>query len=101
MLRRGSLNFILIAFVLDVLCTIEALSLASTLRVLFPIDEPDLLRVDLPVPMIILTLLIWAVVFVILSVYDDQLNYRFVDEVQRLIGSSLFSMLVLAGALYF
>jgi exopolysaccharide biosynthesis polyprenyl glycosylphosphotransferase len=101
MLRRGSLNFTLIAFVLDVLCAIEALSLASRLRILFPIDEPDLLSVDLPVPMIMLTILIWTAVFVILSVYDDQLACRFVDEAQRVIGASLFAMLVLAGALYF
>lgn len=101
MIRRGSLNYVLMSFLFDMLCTLQALSLAATLRVIYPFDEKDLAFLHLPAPAILLTLLIWATTFVLFSVYDDQKTVRFIDEAQKVFIASLFSVLLLAGALYF
>jgi len=46
-------------------------------------------------------LAIWSVVFFLLSVYDPRRLYRTVDGLQSVLIATSFSLLILAGALYF
>lgn len=101
MLRRGSVNYVLLSILLDVVVTLVALSAAALLRVWLPLDERDLLSVDLPPLVVGATTLMWVLVFNIFAVYDEQRNYRAVDELQRVVAASLVALLVMAGMLYF
>lgn len=52
-------------------------------------------------PIFLLALIIWAIGFIVLDVYNSQKTQRFLDEVQRLIAAHAGATLVFAGALYF
>ena len=101
MRRKNGTNYILYLMVSDLLLTLIALFLATQFRWYLPVGQPLSPRlVQLPPGVYALTLSIWAVVFLLLSVYDDRKNLRAVDEFQRLVVATGFSVLVLAGALY-
>lgn len=101
MRRKNGTNYILYLMVSDLLLTLIALFLATQFRWYLPFGEPLSPRlVQLPPGVYALTLSIWTVVFLLLSVYDDRKNLRAVDEFQRLVVATGFSVLVLAGALY-
>ncbi len=103
MLRRGSLTWGLLLG--DLLLTALALWLSSLLRLLPPFVD---LGLPLSVPQTRLpwqaygmVLLIWGIVFLLLSVYNPERRLRAVDEVQLVALAVIISTLVFAGALYF
>ena len=101
MRRKNGVNFILYLMVSDLSLTLVALFLATQFRLHLPLGQALSLRlVQLPLAVYGMALLIWAVVFLLLSVYDDRKNLRAVDEFQRLAVAIGFSVLVFAGALY-
>lgn len=101
MRRKNGTNYILYLMVSDLSLTLIALFLATQFRLYLPFGQPLSPRlVQLPVGVYALAFAIWAVVFLLLSVYDDRKNLRAVDEFQRLVVAIGFSVLVLAGALY-
>ncbi len=101
MRRKNGTNYILYLMVSDLSLTLIALFLATQFRLYLPFGQPLSPRlVRLPLGVYALAFAIWAVVFLLLSVYDDRKNLRAVDEFQRLVVAIGFSVLVLAGALY-
>lgn len=101
MRRKNGTNYILYLMVSDLSLTLIALFLATQFRLYLPFGQPLSPRlVQLPAGVYALAFAIWAVVFLLLSVYDDRKNLRAVDEFQRLVVAIGFSVLVLAGALY-
>jgi exopolysaccharide biosynthesis polyprenyl glycosylphosphotransferase len=100
-MRRNSLNYVLFSFTLDLTGTAVALFLAQQLRVILPFRSLPLQIVQLPLSVFILTLIIWSVIAFTLSIYDPLRNHRLINELQHVFIATLFSMLVLAGTLYF
>jgi exopolysaccharide biosynthesis polyprenyl glycosylphosphotransferase len=101
MRRKNGTNYTLYLMVSDLSLTLIALFLATQFRLYLPFGQPLSPRlVQLPAGVYALAFAIWAVVFLLLSVYDDRKNLRAVDEFQRLVVAIGFSVLVLAGALY-
>ena len=101
MRRKNGTNYTLYLMVSDLSLTLIALFLATQFRLYLPFGQPLSPRlVQLPIGVYALAFAIWAVVFLLLSVYDDRRNLRAVDEFQRLVVAIGFSVLVFAGALY-
>jgi exopolysaccharide biosynthesis polyprenyl glycosylphosphotransferase len=105
MLRRFSINYVLLSIALDVLLTAVALHTAVFLRpnlphlpYLIPVPDPNYLQIQ-PIHYLLVTL-IWVSTFLLTSVYDPQRNYRIVDELQTLTLSLGFATLIYAGILY-
>ncbi|NLE75897.1 MAG: sugar transferase [Chloroflexi bacterium] len=101
MRRKNSANFTLYLVACDLALTLVALFLATQFRLFLPLGQALTERlVQLPPTIYAMALIIWLVVFLLLSVYDDQKNVRAVDEFQRLVVGVGVSVLVFAGALY-
>lgn len=98
---RERLNYAVFSYVLDLLATLAALRLATDLRLDFSLGRSLASPIDVPLPLVGLTLVIWSIVFFTLSVYEPRRTYRAADEFQTVFVATTFSLLVLAGALYF
>jgi exopolysaccharide biosynthesis polyprenyl glycosylphosphotransferase len=85
----------------DLAVTLGALLLGQTLRATLPYGEPLLSPLEIPLPVVLLTLAVWSGTFFLFAVYEPQSNYRLGRELQSVLAASLFALLVLAGALYF
>ncbi|MBC7234623.1 MAG: sugar transferase [Chloroflexi bacterium] len=104
-MKRYSVDFAVLAIVVDFLCTILGLGLTSLfgqawLRLVWPrgwFYEQGRFITPLYWPLIGL---LWLVVFIFGSVYDPRRIYRAVDEFQRVAVAVLFADLMLAGLLY-
>lgn len=102
MLKRFGLRFVLLLYLADLALTVLALYFSRVLRLTLPWGaEVDLDSVTLNLYVYLMVVLIWAVVFQLLSVYDPRRTIRFVDELLQLILAIFASTLVFAGALYF
>jgi len=104
MLRRYSVNFELFSILLDAVSIFIALSLADAahpwLENVFPyINQGG--EHELPTIYYFVFSAAWVYLNLGLSLYDGRRNYRFLDEVLRLVLSTLFAMISLAGLLYF
>lgn len=102
MLHRFSLKRTLLLFIGDVSLTLLAIYLAKQLRLTLPFGI-DILREHITFPWVIYPTiaLIWAVVFLILPVYDPKQTYRAVDDLQITAVGVGFATLVFAGVAYF
>jgi exopolysaccharide biosynthesis polyprenyl glycosylphosphotransferase len=101
MIQRHGATYIVLAILLDLLCSIAALYLAGALRATLPFGAFMPSEAILSPSLIVLTLAIWFAIFLMLSVYDPRYTVRLSDEVRRTLAASFFALLVLAGALYF
>lgn len=100
MLRRWSLMGGLLLG--DLLLTGLALWLATLLRPLSELGAPlTAPQAQIPWPVYAMVLLIWGIVFLLLSVYHPERRLRAIDELQSVTLAVTVSTLVFAGALYF
>jgi exopolysaccharide biosynthesis polyprenyl glycosylphosphotransferase len=100
MFRRVSIRLALLFG--DLALIALALFVASWLRPQLELGKPlPLASVWLGWPVYTIALLIWAVGFLLLDVYNLQKNLRAFDEAQRLITAHAATVLAFAGVLYF
>ncbi len=102
MLRREEdTNFIIYAYVSDIVLTVLALYVAYHARLLLPFGVP-LQAADIRfVPALYVTVVaIWTLVFFIFNVYDTRHTLRAVDELQILVLAISIASFVFAGVLY-
>ncbi len=100
MLRRD-VNYALFLCITDLILTGVGLRLASAARLRLPWGGrlwPSAVRLNIQV--YVLVLVVWLIVFLVLSVYDPKRNVRFVDELQSVFVAVLVGTLIFAGALY-
>jgi exopolysaccharide biosynthesis polyprenyl glycosylphosphotransferase len=104
MLKRFGVNFALFMLISDLVLTEAALYLARHLRLTLEIGrsvgpEGELLVFEsvhyLIVPVV------WAFIFVLMSVYDSRRTLRAVDDLQTVTLAVILATLVLAGIEYF
>ena len=98
MLRRFSVNFALLSMSLDMILTLIALWLAASSPFWFdfqPASETNLFWFHyLAIP------LLWAITFLLASVYDPKNLYKAVDEFQSVTLATGLAALVFAGLLF-
>lgn len=99
MLRRNA-NYIILSFILDWLCVIASVSLATWLRDSLPFGLPYSGARDLPYFLLEAGLL-YPVIFFLFSLYDPERTYRAVDEYQLLSIVCFVAGLALAGLIFF
>jgi exopolysaccharide biosynthesis polyprenyl glycosylphosphotransferase len=102
MLRReDDANFVIYAYLSDLLFTLLALHLAYIARITLPWGV-TLAATDVEFrPALYLTVVtIWTLVFFLLNVYDARHTLRAVDELQSLLLAIGLAAFVFAGALY-
>ena len=100
MIKRFSTKFALFSLLLDLLLVAGALALAQHLRGTLPWGK-TFVREAYPSGVLYgIVLLIWLVVFNVLSVYDPKRTYKAVDEFQSVIVANCFASLAFAGTLY-
>ena len=103
MLRRYSVNFELFSILLDVISIVTGLTLANTIGpwvvMIFPFikqaggsELPQVYYIAFPV--------VWIYINLGLSLYDGRRNYRFLDEIYRLMLSVLLATGSLAGLFF-
>jgi exopolysaccharide biosynthesis polyprenyl glycosylphosphotransferase len=100
--KRFSVNFAVLALVLDTGLTVLALFIAVTLRPNLT-SLPFLIMmtvVRLPIIIYLLVPLLWGSLFLLSSVYDPRRRRRAVDEVQAVTLATGLAVLVFAGLLY-
>lgn len=101
MLKRFSVNFALMSMLADLGLTLLALRVAELLRRVLPYG-PDLGKQVLVPPHIYLAAaVIWALVFIALSIYDPRRTLRAVDELQQVVLALAIAGLCLAGLVFF
>src|SRR5512142_1772252 len=103
MIRRFSTNFAIFSVAVDAVLILASLWLAVQIR---PYMDGKLFRTIETVPQPALAVyisfpLLWVAVMALFSVYDGQKNLRVVDEFTSLTISSLATVIMLAGILYF
>ena len=103
MLRRFSTNFAIASVVIDGLVILACLWAAVQVR---PLLDGNLFRAipiipQLPLVVYIFFPVCWVVMMALFSVYDGQKNLRIVDEFTSLTISSVLTIIMLAGVLYF
>jgi len=102
MTRQFSLRFILFLFGSDLAMVVLALLLATRLRALLPFGKAaDPAFWTVPLPVYLMGIVIWAVVFVALDVYDPRWLVQPGMELAKIVEATLFAWLILAGMLYF
>ncbi|MCL4296042.1 MAG: sugar transferase [Anaerolineae bacterium] len=100
MFRRAGLSFVFLLG--DIAMLMLALMLASWLRPQLEFGKPIPPTAVWPEwPVFALALIIWAIGFLLLDVYNLQKNLHPLDEAQRLVGAHTITTLAFAGALYF
>jgi exopolysaccharide biosynthesis polyprenyl glycosylphosphotransferase len=103
MIRRFSTNFAIFSVICDGFVVTASLWAAVHIRPLLTVSFLQPLGVvqDLPPALYVLFPLFWVVIMAAFSVYDGQKNLRIVDEFTSLTLSSILSVILLAGLLYF
>jgi exopolysaccharide biosynthesis polyprenyl glycosylphosphotransferase len=100
MLKRFSTKFALFSLLLDLCLVAGALALAQHLRSTLPWGKL-FVREAYPSGVLYgIVVLIWLVVFNVLSIYDPKRTYKAVDEFQTVIVANCFASLAFAGTLY-
>jgi exopolysaccharide biosynthesis polyprenyl glycosylphosphotransferase len=103
MLRRFSINFVILTILLDLVLVILAFVIAVKMRPgfnSFPGVTPILVPVDIAQPLFYILPLGWMVINFIMGLYDERNNLRFVDEFTKLVETTLVAASALAGLLY-
>jgi exopolysaccharide biosynthesis polyprenyl glycosylphosphotransferase len=103
MSRRFSVNFVLLAIVLDGLLIIVSLLAANYLRPplsFLPFANAVRRPMQLPVTLYPIFTGIWIGIFMIMSVYDGRKNLRMANEMTNVMLGSLLAGVSLAGTLY-
>lgn len=102
MLRRFSSGFMLFIFLADIGFTMVALGLAKYLRLILPYGiETGPEHITFALTLYGWVALIWAVVFLLVPVYDAAKTYRAVDDFQLTAIAVSFATLAFAGIAYF
>ncbi len=102
MVRRFSMRYTLFLFISDLILVVVALLLATWARMTIPLGLPAPTRHwVLPVPVYLLAVVLWALTFITLNLYDPKRAVHLVGELQTVTAGSLAATLMLSGALYF
>jgi exopolysaccharide biosynthesis polyprenyl glycosylphosphotransferase len=101
MTKRFSLGFSLFLLASDIVLVTAALVLATWARIALPygLYAPGEYLI-LPLPVYLLTPLLWVVIFILSNVYDPRHTLRLITEIQTIIQAWLFGWLTEAGLLY-
>lgn len=103
MLRRHTVNYAIFSLVMDIGFTLLALWLAKALRPYLPTPFPFLVPVStiqVATTVFVIVPIIWAVTFLMMSVYDPRRNYKVTDEFQIVTLAVCVATLIFAGVLY-
>ena len=102
MLRREEdANFIIYAFVSDMLLTLLALYMAFLARITLPFSVPlTASDIEFGPALYVTVAAIWTLVFFLLNVYDTRHTLRATDELQTLLLAISLAAFVFAGVLY-
>lgn len=100
--NRYSIKLALMALVMDMGMTALALTIAVDLRPQLPAIPflQPIAGAELPAYIYLSAALLWAVVFLLGSVYDPRRTYKIVDELQAVTLSSGFAGILFAGLLF-
>ena len=101
MFKRFSTSYMVFLFTMDLVLTECALYVASVLRFRLPYGDRvpwEMTRV--PLEVYGLAALIWAVIFMVLSLYNPNRVFRAVDEFPLVILATTLAAFSLAGFLY-
>lgn len=104
MLRRYSVNFELFSIFLDCTAVLIALYFADGVHYWGGDMIPFIKKTaphELPIVCFILFPIVWAYLNLGISLYDGHVNMHFVDEVFRLVASTLIATISLAGLIFF
>jgi len=101
MIQHRTPGYTFLAIGLDLLGTVTALFVATHVRSELPLGRTIPIPIELPSLVLLLTPLLWSVVFFVFSVYDPRRNPHLVDELRSVIAANFVSLLILAGVLYF
>jgi exopolysaccharide biosynthesis polyprenyl glycosylphosphotransferase len=102
MTRHFSLRFTLFLFVSDLIAVPLALALATRARMVIPLGRPGPVEAwTLPLPVYVIGIAVWGVVFATLNIYNPRQILQLGIELLRIAEASLFAWLILAGLLYF
>jgi len=103
--RRSNVNSALFMLFSDMALTSVALLAAKQLRVSLPfgvfVGEGAGTVFSFPRWMYLLVALVWGVVFLAMSVYDERRTFLAVDDIQTTVAAALFATLAFAGLVYF
>jgi len=101
MFKRFSTSFMVFLFTMDLVLTECALYVAGVLRFRLPYgDQVPWEMARVPLQIYGLAALIWALIFMVLSLYNPNRVFRAVDEFQLVILATTLAALTLAGVLY-
>lgn len=101
MVKRFSLSFSLFLLFSDLALVIAALLLSTYLRINLPFGLPAPIRqFILPLPVYVIALAIWMIVFTAANVYAPKQTARLIHELQAVITASAAAWLGFVGALY-
>ncbi len=102
MIRRFSLRYTLFLFLSDIALVVSALLIATWLRINIPLgQQADPSQWVLPLPVYGMAIVLFALTFITLNVYDPKRALHLVGELQMLTTAALIAVLMLTGALYF
>ena len=103
MLRRFSVNFAILSMLLDTSLTIVALLIAVFLRPFLtniPLLSIPPVVIEIPIWLYIMIALLWAIIFLLTSVYDPRRIYKVTDEFQQVTIAVGLAALMFAGMLF-
>jgi len=101
MFKRFTTSYMLFLFTTDLVLTEGTLYAASVLRFRLPYgDQVPWEMARVPLPVYGLVVLIWPLMFMILSLYSSNRVFRAVDEFSLVILATTLAALTLAGFLY-
>ena len=103
MIRRFSANYVIFSILLDLALAGLALVLAVQMRPMFntfPGVTPIREQMEFAQPLFFILPLCWMVINLVMGLYDEQNNQRFVDEFTRLVETTLLATSALAGLLF-
>lgn len=104
MLRRFSVNYVLLSMSLDAFLVVAVATFMARIRPLLndmPFATEVVTPMLLPMPLYLLFPAIWVSILMLATVYDGQRNLRAMDELTSLTFGSLLASVCLAGICYF
>ncbi len=104
MLRRFSVNYVLLSMCLDAFLVVGVATFMARIRPLLndmPFATEVVTPMVLPMPLYLLFPAIWVSILMLATVYDGQRNLRAMDELTSLTFGSLLASVCLAGICYF
>ncbi|MBI5960196.1 MAG: sugar transferase [Chloroflexi bacterium] len=102
MSRQLSLRFTLFLLFFDLFLVGLALLLAERMRIVLPLGKSsDPITWTVPLPVYLMGIVVWAVIFATLNVYRPRQIMRLINELFGITEATVLAWLVLAGLLYF